>query len=377
MKKQILFLVLCLFLLAPLSIKAAILFLLPQSQSVYQGESFFVEVRLDTEGEEINAAGVALKFPSDFLEVIDFNKGDSIFSLWPEEANIKEGEISFLAGVPGGFREEGLIGRINFFGKKTGEARITFKEDSNVLLNDGSGTPAKLNFLEGNYAIEEKSPDLPKISSSSHPNQNKWYSQNSLNLHWDLINGAEYSYLLSSSSSDSPDEIPDKSEGELIWMGDMEYADLKDGIYYFTLKQKLAGKEWSKRVIFRAMVDSTVPEKFKSEIGQDPSVFGGKYFLSFSTTDKLSGIDHYEVKEGNKDFKEVKSPYVLEDQNLRGKIIVKAIDKAGNEQISEIKPQIKPFPYYILILGLIILVIFWFIFRKIRKNQKKESNKNS
>jgi hypothetical protein len=353
------------------SVKAATLFLMPQSENIFKGDTFFIEVRLDTEGEEINAASVALKFPSDFLEVIDFNKGDSIFSLWPEEVNIKEGEISFLAGTPGGFRGEGLIGRVNFFGKKTGEAQLIFKEDSKVLLNDGSGTPAKLNFLEGNYEILEKPKDLPLIFSSTHPDQDKWYKINTLRLRWDLIEKAEYSYLLSKDPLAEPDEIPDKPQGELIWMGDMEYTDLKDGIYYFTLKQKLAGKEWSKRVIFRAMVDSTVPEEFKSEIGQDPSVFEGKYFLSFSTTDKLSGIDHYEVREGKKDFKIAKSPYVLEDQNLRGKIIVKAIDKAGNEQISEIIPPSKPFPYYILVFGLIILLIFWWIIRRLRSKRNK------
>jgi len=58
----------------------------------------------------------------------------------------------------------------------------------------------------------------------------------------------------------------------------------------------------------------------------------GKYFLVFSTQDKGSGVDHYEVREGRfGGFSEVSSPYILKYQSLDKKIFVKAIDKFGNE----------------------------------------------
>ena len=357
-------------------VQAATLYLMPQSQRVYQGDTFLVEVRLDSEGEEINVTQVNLNSPSDLLEIIDFSKGGSILSFWVKEPSLKEDIISLIGGVPGGLKGDGLILRINFLAKDVGKAEILFQEDSKVLLNDGKGTSAKLNFLEGNYEIVRKPEGLPLISSPTHPDQNKWCKGNTLHLHWDLIDGAEYSFILSQDSLAEPDEIPDKPEGELIWMGDMEYPNLEDGIYYFSLKQKLPGENWSKKITFRVMIDATPPEEFKPEIGQDPSIFEGKYFLSFATTDKTSGIDYYEVKEapkeilrlptgqGKRDWKRAESPYLLEDQYLKSKISVKAVDKAGNERISEIIPPAKPFPFWIIPVIIVGLVIIGWITKK-------------
>ena len=356
-------------------VQAATLYLMPQSQRVYQGDTFLVEVRLDSEGEEINVTQVNLNSPSDLLEIIDFSKGGSILSFWVQAPSLKEDIVSLIGGVPGGLKGDGLILRINFLAKDVGKAEILFQEDSKVLLNDGKGTSAKLNFLEGNYEIVRKPEGLPLISSPTHPDQNKWYKGNTLHLHWDLVEGAEYSFILSQDPLAEPDETPDKPEGELIWMGDMEYPNLEDGIYYFFLKQKLPGKDWSPKVAFRAMIDATPPEPFELKIGQDASMFGGKYFVSFLAIDKTSGIDHYEIQEGKGDFREAKSPYLLGDQSLRNKIIVKVVDKAGNERISELMPPRKAFAQslfiqFVIILILVILVI-WCIWWLIKKSRKK------
>jgi hypothetical protein len=350
---------------------------MPQSQTVYQEDSFLIEIRLDTEGEEINAIEANLKLPSDLLKITDFSKGGSILTFWPQEPTLRDNVVSFVGGIPGGFKGEGLILKINFLGKEIGKAEVNFKDDSKVLLNDGKGTPAKLNFLEGNYEIIEKPEKLPKISSRTHPDQNKWYKETTLHLHWDLIEGAEYSFILSKDPLAEPDEIPDKPESKegLAWIGDMEYPNLEDGTYYFHLRQKLPDEDWSPKVTFRAMIDSTPPEDFKPEIGKDPTIFEGKYFLSFATTDKTSGIDHFEILEADRrgfkrgttrkaEWKRVESPYLLEDQSLQSIIKVKAVDKAGNEKISEIIPPAKPFPYWIIFVIIVCLVIIYWIIKK-------------
>ena len=372
-----------LFLITPFFAKAATLYLMPPSQTIYQGSSFIIEVRLDSESEEINTVEGNLNFPPELLEIVDFSKGGSILSFWAKEPFLERGEISFLGGIPGGFRGEGSILKINFLAKEIGKADILFTGDSKVLLNDGKGTSAKLNFLEGNYEIIKKPETLPVISSRTHPDQNKWYKGNTLHLHWDLIDGAEYSFILSQDPLTEPDEIPDKPEGELIWMGDMEYPDLEDGIYYFHLKQKLPAEDWSQKITFRAMIDATPPEDFKPEIGRDPAIFEGKYFLSFATTDKTSGIDYFEILEADRrgfirgttrkaERKIGKSPYVLEDQSLQSIIKVKAVDKAGNERISEIIPPAKPLPYWMILITIICLVVIsWIVFKIIRHGRDK------
>ena len=350
------------FLFFPSLSKATNLYLMPQSQTVYQGDSFIVELRINTEDEEINAVEIGLTFPVDLLEVVDFSKGNSILTLWLAEPKIQKGEISFLGGAPGGFKGDGLLAKISFLGKEIRKSEISFKEISQVLLNDGLGTPAKLSLSEGNYEIIKKPEGLPQISSETHPDQNKWYNNSTFHLRWDLIEGIEYSYLLSYDPLSEPDEIPDKPEGELIWMGDMEYKGLEDGIYYFTLRQKLPDEDWSKKITYRAMIDTTIPEPFELKTGKAPLVFEGKYFLSFAAQDKMSGIDYYEIKEGKGDWKIAQSPYLLENQSLAKKIIVRAYDKAGNYQESEIKPPYKITWKDVLVIILVLIgagVIWW------------------
>lgn len=346
---------------------AATVYLTPSSQTVFEGDTFIAEIKLNTGGETVNALELNLTFSQDLLKVIEINKGGSVLNLFTKEPSASNGKISFSGGMPGGFKGEGTIGKIIFSAQKTGQVQFNFQSDSQILLNDGRGTSAQVTYLDGNYNITKKSENLPSIYSSTHPDQNKWFKDTTLHLKWNLIDGAEYSYLLSYDPSMEPDNVLDKPEGELQWVGEMEYPDLTDGIYYFTLKQKLLGGDWSQTVRFRAMIDSNPPDDFQVQIGQSDTAFGKKYFLSFAATDKTSGVDHYEISEsknkffilpGEKAWKTGESPYILADQNLNSKILVKAIDKAGNETITNVAVPVKINTVDIGILIGILIIIF-------------------
>jgi hypothetical protein len=87
--------------------------------------------------------------------------------------------------------------------------------------------------------------------------------------------------------------------------------------------------------------DTELPEEFTPIIATDPNIFDGKYFLVFTTQDKSSGIDHYEVREGRWGwFREAESPYLLEAQKLNRDVYVKAIDNTGNERITVIPAHV-------------------------------------
>ena len=374
LKIQLLILFIYCFLFIVSSVDATTLYLSPDSQNIYQDNSFIAEVRLDTEGQEINTVKVDLRYSSDLLEIVDINNGDSILTLWPKEPFIQNGNISFIAGMPNGFQgQDGLIARLIFRGKETGKGMVSFEENSKVLLNDGLGTESELNFLNGNYEITEKPEGLPIISSKTHPNQDKWYPEPTLHLHWYLEEETEYSYILSYDSLAEPDEIADKPEGELVWMGDIEYKELEDGIYYFHLKQATKDKQqelkWGPKVTFRAMTDTSLPEEFELQITE----IEGKNYLVFATKDETSGVEYYEVQERKGDFKKAVSPYLLEDQKLRkGLIIVKAVDKAGNQRIAEMK---LPFiinwsDIFIILLILIVIGMILLLAKRILKSKK-------
>ena len=98
--------------------------------------------------------------------------------------------------------------------------------------------------------------------------------------------------------------------------------------------------------------DNIIPEKFSIGIERTTNAYSNDYFIVFNTTDKQSGIDHYEVIEEPLSSKNLfgwgavtapwvtaKSPFVLDDQSLNSTIRVKAIDKAGNEYIATLVPE--------------------------------------
>ena len=118
--------------------------------------------------------------------------------------------------------------------------------------------------------------------------------------------------------------------------------------------------------------DQNPPVAFDVVVGRDPNSYDGKYFASFNTTDKDSGIERYEVIEND-----VKTPilsgttYVLQDQSLNGSLIVRAIDKAGNVQVSEVKVKDvvsgdRGINWLGLSVALIILLALFFLSKKIK-----------
>ncbi len=299
---------------------AAILYLSPEIAQYYQGDVFFVEIRLDTQGETINAVEVNLSFDNDVLEFKDFSQGNSILTLWTEKPRVSDNIISFSGGVPGGYwGKDGLLGKLALQARGTtqiatpqpsdeGEgqaqnnAEIKFLEGSRVLLNDGLGTLAKLE-----------------------------------------TRGVVF-------------EILTGEGGRNLWQEEIDK-------------------------------DKILPEPFKIEISRDPEMFEGKYFIVFSTTDKQTGIDHYEVLEAEQrgwlrrltqkkeEWMVGNSPYVLENQKLTSDIKVKAIDKAGNFWMDTLKAQNKPEKKWeIVFFGLVlilIIIILWITLKKLARYRSR------
>ena len=119
--------------------------------------------------------------------------------------------------------------------------------------------------------------------------------------------------------------------------------------------------------------DNEPPENFTPIISSDPNIFNGKYFLVFATQDKGSGIDKYFVSEdGGKSFSPAHSPYLLKNQSLNAKIIVKAVDKIGNEKIAEVSAKnTQKEKQFFLVFGILLvsaLVVLFFRKKIWKKN---------
>jgi hypothetical protein len=319
MKNKFLFRILySLFLLPAFANAAVSVFLDPAVISVNPRDTFTADIRIDTGGECVNAISGKIKFDPNVLKAVDFGRGQSLISLWldPPKIDQSAGVISFSGGIPGGYcgRISGDPGLTNTLGKivfmpaegitAPAATRIAIADDSEILLNDGLGTKAEVEYKGTDIAI-----------GTGIGVTNAWL-----------------------------DEVRS---------------------------------------------DTTAPELFTIELDREPLAYDGKYFIAWSTTDKQSGIDHYEVLETNpwkfgffnflgigekKAFwTRAESPHVLLDQNLRSRILVKAVDKIGNERIAELEPETSLLREagagraLILVAALSLLLVFAIIMWRMRK----------
>ncbi len=110
--------------------------------------------------------------------------------------------------------------------------------------------------------------------------------------------------------------------------------------------------------------DTTPPEPFTIAKAQDPSVYDNKKYIYFQTTDAQSGIDHYEVKEGDAAPVVSGTTYVLNDQAGPVSVTVYAYDKAGNVRVSTYtqgnkSPGVLSLPVLGILVVLLCIYIVW------------------
>jgi hypothetical protein len=100
------------------------------------------------------------------------------------------------------------------------------------------------------------------------------------------------------------------------------------------------------------------------EIVRDPNLFNNKYTLIFQAKDKATGIEKVMIKEGKKDWKNIESPYLLEDQSRHSPISLMAINFSGASIIKNIEPLPRDIINPVKIIMIIVFVIFVFIILK-------------
>ena len=131
--------------------------------------------------------------------------------------------------------------------------------------------------------------------------------------------------------------------------GEGTEANLKISPFQFSISEKIQTVQPATQLPTTTepaeLEDTEPPEEFNPEISSSTNIFDGKWFLVFTTQDKGSGIDRYEIQETKyrqptiSGWIVAENPYVLKDQELKSYIYIKAIDKAGNERMETIPPK--------------------------------------
>lgn len=276
------------FLCVPVTSQAALLYFDTDQVNVHRGDTVTLGLRINVDEEEcVNTVDATINYDAS-IRAVDVSIGDSILNIWIEDPMIDETNhtIRFAGGIPGGY-----CGRI------PGDPRLTNEIVSLVF----------------------RSPGLSIGGGSDNKNARVWISETSqVLLHDGLGTVANL-----------------QTQEAFITLLDTPGATPSD--------------TWTQEI----RNDSQEPSDFAITLSQDEFAFSGRHFISFNAIDKQSGIDHYEVMEepfsefysfkwGRADAPWIvaESPYILSDQTLNSTIRVKAIDKAGNERVEVLVPDV-------------------------------------
>lgn len=317
--------------------EAAVLRMQPSQKEATVGNIVNIQATVDTSNKVINNAESVIQFPTDLLEVVSIDKSSSIFSLWVEEPSFSNGsgKITFNGGVPNpGYKgASGNVVSIVFRAKKVGTASVLFS-DSAVRENDGLGT----DILSGTVGAEITivSGQAPPVvdsgfalTSSSHPNQNAWYSKDDIDLSWTLPKNATGVKTLLGAYKDSDPTVYYDSP-----VTSKNIQNLEDGIWYFHAAY-LADGVWSKTLHYKLQIDTASPTNLSVKSEKDDT---GKVTLNMEAGDSLSGVDRYQVTVDSDNPINVKSdsggdasveiPFYRSGEH---DVVVSVFDKAGNK----------------------------------------------
>jgi len=388
----------------PIPVRAgnASLSLSPASGSFFVGSTFDISVFVNTGGENINAVEVNLKFDPTKIQVASPTAGKSFIEVWVAQPTFSntQGMMSFIGGVPspGINTSAGLVSTVTFRALSPGETQILFLDSSKVLKNDPQGVNILTSMNRGVYTLLIPPPEGPKVFSSTHSDQNKWYKNNNPTFSWEKEEGVtEFSFSIDEDSTAVPDN---NSEGDRT---SVSFSEIGDGIWYFHVKGKKADI-WGGTSTYPVKIDLTPPAAFTPTVQPSEKTVEKQPLISFFTTDAVSGMDYYQIKyiditpekteEEAGFFTEASSPYKLPTL-ATGKylVVVRAYDISGNWREGNVKIEILSkelfftkdginfrgflIPWWILILILIILLFLLIIsfllrYRRLKKKEREE-----
>lgn len=132
------------FLLSANDVLAAAISMEASNQRIVVGDTVFVDVNINTEGELINVIEGNIIIPEglSLIKIKDLSLSNSVLNQWVRTPSWseKDGVISFVGGLPGGFKQSSVhLFRIFFTTESTGKVNFV-PSDIKAYANDGLAT---------------------------------------------------------------------------------------------------------------------------------------------------------------------------------------------------------------------------------------------
>jgi hypothetical protein len=150
------------------NVYAAELSLIIPSQSIETGDTFAVDVLLDTRNEAVNAVELFIDFPSELISLVEYEFKESPILFWVEKPVVTESGTIRLSGViPGGITTSYTrLVRLHFKANDSGQGILSVG-DAHVLLHDGLGTEAYVATSSIHFVVKEQVPSTATLNSNT------------------------------------------------------------------------------------------------------------------------------------------------------------------------------------------------------------------
>lgn len=371
---------------APAAASAAAYNLTTDKESFAVGDTFNVDVKIESTDVGINAAQATITFPKDVVQVTAVDRSTSAFDFWLQGPSFSNdtGQVSFIGGSQSGIAGKALeILRISFKVKGAGAVSIIFT-DGAVTASDGSGT----NVLSAMNGLQLTSittqtpttikppaavvappvqivrppvaakglPTKPSITIPLYPDPSAWYQDvTKFIAQWDLPRDVTD---VATAVDKQPAFDPAVSEG---LFDNQTFSPLTDGISYLHVRYKNSAG-WGPTAHYRLAIDSAPPLSFSIVSPEGFTTANVAPTILYGTKDQPSGIRNYRILINNVlATTTTLTSYTLSPQPT-GKqvVVVQAVDLAGNVAESRVTFNISETPL-ITIAGIGITKSFFFI----------------
>ncbi len=336
--------------LAPENAEAATLSLSPNSGSFSVGQTITVAVKVNSAGVAINAAEATVAFSTDTLQFSGLSKSGSIFKFWAVEPNASGSKITFSGGLPNpGFTgSSGTILTMTFLAKAEGTATVKLS-GSKVLANDGFGTNVLTSQGSATFTIGKKAAPAkpapaspypaPAVSSTTHPDEDNWYTADSAALSWTQPAGMRgVNYALTDSPTSEPGTVLVTNKRSV------ELPLPSEGVWYFHLRAQYSTGA-SSIVHFRLQYDATPPQPFTLELVRDRGVSDPSPEVKFEAADAVSGVRRYAMSVDDGEDVDVRSPATIPVTSAgKHRVKITAYDRAGNAAEASLEFEMEGYP---------------------------------
>jgi len=351
---------------------AATLSFVSSANTASIGKTVTVSVRIDSQGQSVNAAQGTIVYPAGILQVVSINHSNSVFNIWGQEpaVNTSTGAISFLGGGTNSFTGTSLyILDVTFMVKGAGLATLDFA-NAGVTAGDGTGA----NILTGTNplsitvsgtsgtgvsaapaassttvlqpitrapVVAAKLPTTPTISVPLYPDPTRWYNRlGDVIVLWNVPAdvtrvAATLDHVKSNSTAPAPETT--LSNGK-------DFGTLQDGIWYVTAWFK-NNVGWGSPSYYEIAIDTTAPLPFTARV-ENAGTDNPSPTIQFQTSDSLSGIAGYTIAvDGTVVATTTATTLTLPPQSPgTHTLVVSANDLAGNSAQDTTSFQILPLP---------------------------------